>query len=147
MMSFSIKRVYQPMGDQPTAIAQLSEGLSRGEKEQVLLGVTGSGKSVTAESPVFIKKRNTTLQRQIGSVIDEVFALYPEHVKASGDSEYINTCDIPEWDTFQTLAFDPKTGKQGWQEVYQVSRHIAGDVVAVATQCGRSVSATRQSAQ
>lgn len=142
MMSFSIKRVYQPMGDQPTAIAQLSEGLSRGEKEQVLLGVTGSGKSVTAESPVFIKKRNTTLQRQIGSVIDEVFALYPEHVKASGDSEYINTCDIPEWDTFQTLAFDPKTGKQGWQEVYQVSRHIAGDVVAVATQCGRSVSAT-----
>ena len=44
---FVLSSQYQPTGDQPTAIAGLIEGLEKGEKEQTLLGVTGSGKTFT----------------------------------------------------------------------------------------------------
>ena len=44
---FELVSEYQPAGDQPAAIAELTEGISRGEKDQVLLGVTGSGKTFT----------------------------------------------------------------------------------------------------
>ena len=44
-MDFQLVTSYKPRGDQPRAIAELMEGLAAGEKHQVLLGVTGSGKS------------------------------------------------------------------------------------------------------
>ena len=44
---FELKSEYKPMGDQPSAIARLTELVQKGEKEQVLLGVTGSGKTFT----------------------------------------------------------------------------------------------------
>ena len=47
MSAFNLVSNYQPTGDQPTAIAQLVDGLKRGEREQTLLGVTGSGKTFT----------------------------------------------------------------------------------------------------
>ena len=46
---FRLQTKYQPTGDQPTAIAQLVDGLEKGEREQTLLGVTGSGKTFTME--------------------------------------------------------------------------------------------------
>ncbi|MEK7152351.1 MAG: hypothetical protein AAB834_00240 [Patescibacteria group bacterium] len=55
MSEFRLRSDYQPKGDQPTAIAQLTKGLQEGLHHQTLLGVTGSGKSVVGESPVFIK--------------------------------------------------------------------------------------------
>ena len=47
--SFRLATPYQPTGDQPTAIAHLIDGLNKGEREQTLLGVTGSGKTFTME--------------------------------------------------------------------------------------------------
>lgn len=44
---FKLVAPYQPTGDQPAAIKKLVEGLKRGDKEQTLLGVTGSGKTFT----------------------------------------------------------------------------------------------------
>ena len=44
---FRLQTKYQPTGDQPRAIAQLIDGLEKGEREQTLLGVTGSGKTFT----------------------------------------------------------------------------------------------------
>jgi excinuclease ABC subunit B len=44
-MEFNLTSTYTPTGDQPQAIAQLVDGLQRGERAQVLLGVTGSGKT------------------------------------------------------------------------------------------------------
>ena len=44
---FRLRSPYQPMGDQPEAIAQLVEGLERGERHQTLLGATGTGKTFT----------------------------------------------------------------------------------------------------
>lgn len=54
-MDFEITSDYQPTGDQPTAIAQLVEGIEQGLPAQTLLGVTGSGKTFTIAN--VIKKR------------------------------------------------------------------------------------------
>ena len=46
-MNFKLTSDYKPTGDQPEAISQLTDGLRRGDRSQVLLGVTGSGKTFT----------------------------------------------------------------------------------------------------
>ncbi len=51
-MNFKLKAPFEPMGDQPTAIDDLVEGLSSGERNQVLLGVTGSGKTFTVANVI-----------------------------------------------------------------------------------------------
>jgi excinuclease ABC subunit B len=51
-MAFQLISDFQPTGDQPTAIAQLTEGIQNGTKHQVLLGVTGSGKTFTAANVI-----------------------------------------------------------------------------------------------
>ena len=71
-MDFQLVTSYQPKGDQPRAIDQLVEGLANGEKHQVLLGVTGSGKTFTmakviehANRPALILAHNKTLAAQL----------------------------------------------------------------------------------
>jgi len=71
-MSFQLHAPYQPAGDQPAAIAQLVEGLHRGEKHQTLLGVTGSGKTFTmanviqqVQRPTLVLTHNKTLVAQL----------------------------------------------------------------------------------
>ena len=69
---FKITSDYQPTGDQPKAIAQLVEGVNRGEPAQTLLGVTGSGKTFTianviqkVEKPTLVLSHNKTLAAQL----------------------------------------------------------------------------------
>jgi len=71
-MQFKLESRYQPQGDQITAIEQLSRGLFEGEKHQVLLGVTGSGKTFTmakiiaeVNRPALILAHNKTLAAQL----------------------------------------------------------------------------------
>jgi len=71
-MDFQLVTQYQPRGDQPRAIAELVEGLNAGEKHQVLLGVTGSGKTFTmakvieeSNRPALILAHNKTLAAQL----------------------------------------------------------------------------------
>jgi len=71
-MDFQLHSGYTPQGDQPTAIAQLTSGLAAGEKDQVLLGVTGSGKTFTmakiieqVQRPALILAHNKTLAAQL----------------------------------------------------------------------------------
>lgn len=54
MNRFELVSPFSPQGDQPSAIAQLVEGLERGDKEQVLLGVTGSGKTFSIAKVAFL---------------------------------------------------------------------------------------------
>lgn len=61
-MEFRIVSDYQPTGDQPEAIRQLSEGLWNGEKFQTLLGVTGSGKTFTMANVVATVQRPTLIR-------------------------------------------------------------------------------------
>lgn len=80
MEKFVLKSEYQPMGDQPEAIEKLVEGLRRGDKEQVLLGVTGSGKTFTMANiiekvnrPTLVLAHNKTLAAQLCSEFKEFF--------------------------------------------------------------------------
>jgi excinuclease ABC subunit B len=71
-MKFKLKSDYKPTGDQPTAIAQLVKGIEAGEREQTLLGVTGSGKTFTmanvieqTQRPTLVVCHNKTLAAQL----------------------------------------------------------------------------------
>ena len=72
MPKYKLVSDYQPTGDQPEAIRELTEGVERGDKSQVLLGVTGSGKTFTManvierlQRPALILSHNKTLAAQL----------------------------------------------------------------------------------
>lgn len=80
---FVLASNYQPTGDQPTAIATLVDGLEKGEREQTLLGVTGSGKTFTManiianrQAPTLVLAHNKTLAAQLYS---EFKAFFPDN--------------------------------------------------------------------
>lgn len=101
---FKLKSPFEPSGDQPQAISELTAGLSNGLKDQVLLGVTGSGKTYTmakiiekSSRPALIMAPNKTLAAQLYAEMKEFF---PEnHV------EYF----VSYYDYFQPEAYVPKT--------------------------------------
>ena len=101
---FKIHSPFAPSGDQPQAIKELCEGLARGDKSQVLLGVTGSGKTFTMakiieemQRPAMIMAPNKILAAQLYSEMKEFF---PEnHV------EYF----VSYYDYYQPEAYVPKT--------------------------------------
>ena len=79
-MDFKIFSDFKPMGDQPTAIKELSEGVNNGEPSQVLLGATGSGKTfsianVIAETqrPTLVLSHNKTLAAQLYGEFKQFF--------------------------------------------------------------------------
>jgi excinuclease ABC subunit B len=104
-LSFNLISEFQPTGDQPTAIKQLVEGLNSNTKHQVLLGVTGSGKTFTAANviqqvnkPTLILSHNKTLAAQLYSEFKQFF---PENAV-----EYF----VSYYDYYQPEAYLPTTG-------------------------------------
>lgn len=104
-MQFKLTSEYVPSGDQPTAIAELTEGIERGDKYQTLLGVTGSGKTFTianviqnTQRPTLILSHNKTLAAQLYSEFKQFF---PENLV-----EYF----VSYYDYYQPEAFLPVTG-------------------------------------
>ena len=80
MANFELVSQYQPTGDQPQAIKKLTDGVINGEREQVLLGVTGSGKTFTmaniianVNKPTLVLAHNKTLAAQLCSEFKEFF--------------------------------------------------------------------------
>ena len=80
MGKFILTSEYKPTGDQPEAIRELTEGLDRGDRAQVLLGVTGSGKTFTMANviaqhnrPTLILSHNKTLAHQLYMEMKEFF--------------------------------------------------------------------------
>ncbi len=80
IMPFKLNSSYQPSGDQPTAIAQLTDGLLNGEQYQTLLGVTGSGKTFTmanviqnVQRPILVLTHNKTLVAQLYGEFKQFF--------------------------------------------------------------------------
>lgn len=80
MSNFKLNSEYKPAGDQPKAIAKLTEGLQQGLSDQVLLGVTGSGKTFTMANiiqnmgkPALVMAHNKTLAAQLYSEFKEFF--------------------------------------------------------------------------
>src|ERR1700749_2764888 len=79
-MPFELVSPYQPSGDQPTAIRQLTEGILNGERYQTLLGVTGSGKTFTmanviqnVQRPTLVLTHNKTLVAQLYGEFKQFF--------------------------------------------------------------------------
>src|SRR5213082_3901676 len=101
-MKFKLHSNYQPRGDQPAAIDQLYSGVEAGEKHQVLLGVTGSGKTFTmaklieqADRPALVLAHNKTLAAQL---YHEFKAFFPENAV-----EYF----VSYYDFYQPEAYVP----------------------------------------
>lgn len=101
---FILHSDYQPSGDQPEAIAQLTEGIKAGLKDQVLLGVTGSGKTFTmakvieaVQKPTLVLAHNKTLAAQLYSEFKEFF---PENAV-----EYF----VSYYDYYQPEAYVPQS--------------------------------------
>lgn len=98
---------YQPMGDQPAAIRQLVDGVLSGEKEQTLLGVTGSGKTFTmaniiqnVQKPTLVLAHNKTLAAQLYSEFREFFPDNEVHYFVSYFDYYQPEAYIASTDTY-----------------------------------------------
>src|SRR5882757_5209891 len=101
-MNFRLQSEYQPKGDQPEAIKSLVRGLDDGNKDQVLLGITGSGKTFTIASviqktqrPTLVLAHNKTLAAQL---YQEFRSLFPENAV-----EYF----VSYYDYYQPEAYVP----------------------------------------
>lgn len=103
-MQFKLNSHFKPGGDQPTAIAQLVSEIQAGERNQILLGVTGSGKTFTmanvieqTQKPTLIMAPNKTLAAQL---FEEMLEFFPENAV-----EYF----VSYYDYYQPEAYIPKT--------------------------------------
>ncbi len=101
---FVLKSDYVPAGDQPTAIRDLTEGLKKGERDQVLLGVTGSGKTFTVahaiqnvQRPTLVLAPNKTLAAQL---YGEMKSFFPDNAV-----EYF----VSYYDYYQPEAYVPRS--------------------------------------
>ena len=104
MAKFLLKTEFQPQGDQPQAIAELTAGVLRGDRHQVLLGVTGSGKTFTmanvvmaVQRPTLVLAPNKTLAAQLYGEFKELF---PDNAV-----EYF----VSYYDYYQPEAYVPTT--------------------------------------
>src|ERR1035437_1841668 len=106
-MKFEVKSKFKPTGDQPRAIKQLVEGLKSGVKNQVLLGVTGSGKTFTIanviekiQKPTLVICPNKTLAAQLYQEFKEFFPNNAVHYFVSYYDYYQPEAYIPQSDTY-----------------------------------------------
>lgn len=104
MKEFQLTSEYQPTGDQPEAIRELCDGIARGDKSQVLLGVTGSGKTFTianviaqVNKPTLILSHNKTLAAQL---YEEMRGFFPNNAV-----EYY----VSYYDYYQPEAYLPQS--------------------------------------
>ena len=104
---FTLVCGYQPRGDQPRAIAQLTKGLRAGERHQVLLGVTGSGKTftmanviATVERPTLVVAHNKTLAAQLYNEFKQFFPHNAVEYFVSYYDYYQPEAYIPQSDTY-----------------------------------------------
>ncbi len=107
MTKFQLKSDYQPTGDQPTAIKQLIKGLEKNEKEQTLLGVTGSGKTFSManiienrQAPTLVIAHNKTLAAQLYGEFKNYFPDNEVHYFVSYFDYYQPEAYIASSDTY-----------------------------------------------
>lgn len=106
-MKFELVSSFKPTGDQPQAIKKLTSGLKRGEKNQVLLGVTGSGKTFTManvlakiQKPTLVISHNKTLAAQLYQELKEFFPKNAVCYFVSYYDYYQPEAYVPQTDTY-----------------------------------------------
>jgi excinuclease ABC subunit B len=107
MAKFKLVSDYKPRGDQPSAIAELTKGLENSEKNQVLLGVTGSGKTFTmanliqnTQKPTLVLSHNKTLAAQLYNEFRQFFPDNTVHYFVSYFDYYQPEAYMPRTDTY-----------------------------------------------
>jgi excinuclease ABC subunit B len=107
MSAFKIVSPFKPQGDQPRAIGELADGIERGEKAQVLLGVTGSGKTFTMANviekvnrPALVIAHNKTLAAQLYGELKEIFPGNAVEYFVSYYDYYQPEAYVPSTDTY-----------------------------------------------
>ncbi|OGZ67537.1 MAG: excinuclease ABC subunit B [Candidatus Staskawiczbacteria bacterium RIFCSPHIGHO2_02_FULL_34_10] len=130
-MKFKLISKYKPRGDQPNAIKKLTNNLTSGKKDQVLLGVTGSGKTFTMASviekvqkPTLIISPNKTLAAQLYQEFKEFFPNNGVHYFVSYYDYYQPEAYIPQTDTY--IEKDAKIN----QEIDRLRHAAAQDILS-----------------
>src|SRR5210317_802916 len=107
MAKFELKTEYTPQGDQPQAINELEQGIRRGDRHQVLLGVTGSGKTFTmanvvnrVQRPTLVLAPNKTLAAQLYGEFKELFPNNAVEYFVSYYDYYQPEAYLPTTDTY-----------------------------------------------
>ncbi|QDI91856.1 excinuclease ABC subunit UvrB [Salicibibacter halophilus] len=105
--TFSLESAYQPEGDQPEAIKKITEGIKAGDKHQVLLGATGTGKTFTMSNvirevnkPTLVMAHNKTLAGQLYSEFKSLFPNNAVEYFVSYYDYYQPEAYVPQSDTF-----------------------------------------------
>jgi excinuclease ABC subunit B len=104
-MSFQLTSEYQPTGDQPAAIKALTEGVNRGDKAQVLLGVTGSGKTFTVANVVANINRPTLVMSHNKTLVAQLYGEFKQFFPNNAIEYYVSY-----YDYYQPEAFIPSSG-------------------------------------
>lgn len=142
---FKLVSKFKPKGDQPDAIKKLLEGCKKGKRHQVLLGATGTGKSVTHDTPVYIYKKDTAGQYYpilvpIGQIADLLFS-EANFVNKNADTEVLFPPDIDE--QYFVPSFDSLSNKIEIKPITAFIRHKSPKkLYKVATSCGRCATFT-----
>ena len=146
MPDFRLEAPFQPTGDQPQAIDKLVDGLGRGLKKQVLLGVTGSGKSLAPSEPILIGREDdygdvTWSLEPIGTVVDAELARdRPRYVDDTGTEVAFQH---PSTRGAFAVTVDPRDHQTVIRPVTAFVRHKAPDrLFEVSTSDGRAITVT-----
>ena len=145
MPDFKLVAPFEPTGDQPQAIARLTEGLTKGLRHQTLLGATGTGKSLAPDEPVLIGRQDDFgvvrwSVESIGAVVDEAFAARPVFRDDHGTDVGFRSPSAPG---YVVATVDPATLESVVRPVTAFSRHAAPATLwQVRTEDGREVTVT-----
>src|SRR2546430_628807 len=125
-MEFQLTHQYTPKGDQPAAIEGLAKGIQAGHRFQTLLGVTGSGKSLPPEEPIWIyhevEGQQVPRLVSIGDFVDGILAREPGVMTEEGtEIAFLDPASRP----YRALSVNPRTLEPEVQPVTAVHRHRA----------------------
>jgi excinuclease ABC B subunit len=138
---FKLKAPFKETPAQKEAIEKLVKNLKTKQKHHVLLGVTGSGKSVVGKTPILIKKNGKIVYCQIGKFIDDLFEKYSNRIIYLKESEVlpVNQNEI----SLEAFSLNPKSKQSEWKPILQLIRHRAPKILyRVKTACGREITVT-----
>src|SRR5688572_20133008 len=125
MTRLTLKSNFSPTGDQPKAIEELVAGLQQGQRNQVLLGVTGSGKSLDGREPLLLYRETT-----------QGFVAHYTTIGAFVDAQFTkDEAKVAPVHGFLVPSFDATSGKMRLSAVSSVSRHAPESLFLVETSC------------
>lgn len=143
-MKFKLTSKFTPAGDQPQAIVKLTKGVEEKKEHQVLLGVTGSGKSVVRETTVLVRDAHHKVSEvNIGHFIDNLFIIFKNKLLRNQDSEILRTEDLPLGYHYETFSFNAKSKESSWKQIREFTRHVSPKkLYKVVTSIGREITVT-----